>query len=123
MVTRNGLALAPKQFKFWRRILEYCGDGDRLSYRELEMICAEIYENTHLSQIGLTFNLFLKKGLLSEIDETDYLVKKDAECHKVKEHVAQKRGAENPPGIRIVSRDELQLIKNVGNLTRRKRWH
>jgi len=123
MVTKNSLALAPKQHRFWRRILEYCGDSDRLSHRELEVLSAEIYENAYLSQINLTFAMFLREGLLSKIGETDYLVKKDAECHKATDHVAQKRGAENPPGINIIPRAEMREIRNVGNLTRRNRWH
>lgn len=122
MVTKKPLALAPKQFKFWKRIIEYCGDSDKLSYQELEMICAEIYVNTHLSQIGFIFDLFIKEGLLLKISEEEFLIKKDTEFYKAKDHVAQKRGAGNPPGIRIISREKMIEIKNAGTFTRGRKW-
>lgn len=123
MVTKKSLALAPKQFSFWKRIVEYCGDGNRLSHKELEMLSAEIYSTKYISQIGPTLRLFIDEGLLSEDGPDEFIVKKDAECCKAKNCVAQKRGAENPPKISIVSRSEMQEIKNIGRFTLGRRWH
>jgi hypothetical protein len=122
MVTKTGLALAPKQFKFWKRILEYCGDGDMLSYQELENLCAEIYVNAHISQIGFTFELFVREGLLLKVSDEEFLIKKDTKFYLAKDHVAQKRGADRTPGIKIIARREMIEIKNAGFFTRGRKW-
>jgi hypothetical protein len=117
MVTNTSLALAPNQVKFWRRIIEFCGDSDGLSLQELRSLGGEIYASRYATQIKITIDLFVANNFLEKVSDEDYIVAKESQYREVKGSLTRARSGNKMPAVVIISRDEMRNINNVGLFT------
>ena len=117
MVTNTSLALAPNQVKFWRRIIEFCGDSDGLSLRELKNLGGDIYASKYATQIKITIDLFVANNFLEKVSDEDYVVAKESQYHEVKGSLTRARHGYKMPTVVIISRDEMREINNFGLFT------
>jgi hypothetical protein len=63
MVTKGSFVLTSKQDKLWRRIIEYCGEDNRLLLGEIVELAEEFYPKHH-GQIKHVIQLLQNEGFL-----------------------------------------------------------
>jgi len=91
MVTKESFVLTSKQDKLWRRIIEYCGDDNRLLLAEIVTLAEEFYPKHH-GQIKHVIKLLQDEGFLLPTEDEHLLLTKEKNHKKCTGNVTKDRG-------------------------------